>query len=69
MQWNLKHKLKNNRGKTSKISHYYRKPADLGGQAPVMVAGLYAFRPSLFSYFAACDLVGLGDESVELGLE
>ena len=34
MQWNLKHKLKNNRGKTSKISHYYRKPADLGGGRP-----------------------------------
>ena len=42
-----------------------------------MVSGLYAFRPSLFSYLAACDLVGLGvehrvllgDESVELGLE
>lgn len=42
-----------------------------------MVAGLYAFRPSLFSYLATCDLVGfgvehrvlLGDESVELGLE
>lgn len=25
MQWNLKHKLKNNRGKTSKISHDDRK--------------------------------------------
>lgn len=79
MQWNLKHKLKNNRGKTSKISHYDRKPVGLGGGVgtPVMVAGLYAFRPSLFSYLAACDLVGfgvehrvlLGDESVELGLE
>lgn len=41
MQWNLKHKLKNNRGKTSKISHDDRKGGFSGEGALIACLSIY----------------------------